>query len=128
MGFPLRGLLSSGPHFTTGVVSSLAGLRDDTRYLQVTVPVQPGNSGGPLLDAQGHVIGIIVAKLDALKTLGVTGDLPQNVNFAISGGLVRAFLDVNTVDYDTAETTTPRDFAEVAELARDFTIIVECWK
>ena len=64
-GFPLSGLLSDGGNFTNGVVSSLRGLREAANEIQITTPVQPGNSGGALIDAAGHVIGVIVGKLDA---------------------------------------------------------------
>ena len=59
-GFPLSGLLSSSGNFTLGSVTSLAGLSDDTRVLQTSTPIQPGNSGGPLLDMSGNVIGVII--------------------------------------------------------------------
>jgi S1-C subfamily serine protease len=65
LGYPLRGLLSSGVNVTTGNISALAGPHDDTGVLQITAPVQPGNSGGPLLDQSGNAIGVVVAKLDA---------------------------------------------------------------
>jgi len=92
-GFPLSGLLSSGPTLTTGDVSALSGLRDNPLHFQISAPVQPGNSGGPLLDAQGHVIGVIVSKLNAARIAQMTGgDIPQNVNFAIKGPEAAAFL------------------------------------
>ena len=92
-GFPLSGLLSSGPTLTTGNVSALAGLRDNPLHFQISAPVQPGNSGGPLMDAQGHVIGVVVSKLNAARIAEMTGgDIPQNVNFAIKGPEAAAFL------------------------------------
>lgn len=92
-GFPLSGVLSSGPTLTTGTVSALAGLRDNPLHFQISAPVQPGNSGGPLLDAQGHVMGVIVSKLNAARIAQMTGgDIPQNVNFAIKGPEAAAFL------------------------------------
>jgi S1-C subfamily serine protease len=66
-GFPLQGLLSSEGNVTTGILSATSGLQDDVRFVQITAPVQPGNSGGPLLDSSGHVIGVIVSTLDVLK-------------------------------------------------------------
>jgi S1-C subfamily serine protease len=66
VGFPLHGLLASEANVTPGTVSALAGVGNDTRFLQMTVPVQPGNSGGPLLDLKGRVVGVVVGKLDAL--------------------------------------------------------------
>ena len=91
-GFPLSGSLSQGGNLTTGNVSALAGLRDDPKYIQVTAPVQPGNSGGPLLDGGGNLIGVITSKLDALAIAKRTGDIPQNVNFAVKAAVLEAFL------------------------------------
>ncbi len=92
-GFPLTGVLSSGPTLTTGDISAMAGLRDNPLHFTISAPVQPGNSGGPLLDAQGHVVGVVVAKLNALSIAKMTGgDIPQNVNFAIKGPEAAAFL------------------------------------
>jgi S1-C subfamily serine protease len=83
LGYPLSGLLASTTNVSVGNVSALAGLGDDSRYLQISAPVQPGNSGGPLLDASGHLVGIVTAKLNAARVARVTGDIPQNVNFAL---------------------------------------------
>ena len=82
-GYPLRGLLS-GFNMTMGNLSSLSGIGGDTRLLQITAPVQPGNSGGPMLDSAGNLMGVVVSKLDAIKAAMITGDIPQNVNFAIN--------------------------------------------
>ncbi|HUL05704.1 MAG TPA: trypsin-like peptidase domain-containing protein [Candidatus Acidoferrum sp.] len=128
VGFPLHGLLASSANVTTGTVSAVAGIRDDTRYLQITAPVQPGNSGGPLLDLSGNVVGVVVAKLDALKVAEATGDIPQNVNFAIKDSVVRNFLDAKGVEYETAASDRELAAAEIGERAVAFTVLVECWK
>jgi S1-C subfamily serine protease len=73
-------------------------LAGDSRLLQISAPVQPGNSGGPLLDASANVIGVVVSKLDALRVAKATGDIPQNVNFALNANVLRAFLDANDVE------------------------------
>lgn len=125
-GFPLTGLLSSGLNVTTGAVSALAGPENDRRLIQITAPVQPGNSGGPLLDTSGNVVGVVVSKLDAVKVASVTGDIPQNVNFAISLGTLQAFLDANGIDYQTRASSTTKSNADVAELARVATVQIEC--
>src|SRR6185295_986528 len=93
VGFPLSGLLSSDPIVTTGSISALSGLNNDRRAIQISAPIQPGNSGGPLLGENGSVVGIVMAKLNALKMVQATGDIPQNVNFAISVGIVQPFLN-----------------------------------
>jgi S1-C subfamily serine protease len=105
-GFPFPGTLSSGGVATSGIVSSLAGLHDDPRTLQFSAAVQPGNSGGPLLDGNGHVIGVVEAKLDALEMVKESGSIPENVGFAIKSGLVRAFLE--SADVSPASETIPK--------------------
>ncbi len=80
IGYPLHGFLTSDMTVTTGIISSLAGLHNDTRFLQISAPVQPGNSGGPLHDTSGNIVGVASAKLDALRMVKA-GDIPQNVNF-----------------------------------------------
>jgi len=97
VGYPLRGILADEANITSGVVSALAGLGNDSRYIQITSPVQPGNSGGPLLDRSGLLVGVVIAKLDALRMVKISGDIPQNVNFAIRGSIVQAFLEANDV-------------------------------
>lgn len=126
-GYPLRGILS-GLNMTTGTLSSLSGLGGDTRYLQITAPVQPGNSGGPMLDSAGNLMGVVVSKLDAIKLAKITGDIPQNVNFAINTNVLRSFLDANSVDYDSANSDKPLLNTAIAEKAKGFTMMVECWK
>lgn len=126
-GFPLSGLLA-GLNITTGNVSSLAGLRGDTRFLQITAPVQPGNSGGPLLDGSGKVIGVVVSKLDALKVAEATGDVPQNINFAINANVLASFLDANGIDYKSGPIGASITTQEVARRAQAFTVLIECWK
>ena len=128
VGYPLRGLLASEANVSTGAVSALAGPGDDRRLIQITAPVQPGNSGGPVLDAAGNVVGVVVAKLDAIRIARSTGDIPQNVNFAISAGAARAFLDAEGVPYETAPSDNAMEPVEVASMARKFTVLVECWK
>jgi len=128
IGFPLHGLLASGPKVTTGNVSALAGPSNDTRLLQITAPVQPGNSGGPLLDTGGHVVGIVESKINAIKLAQLTGDIPQNINFAINAAVVRNFLDANSIAYVTAPPGKPLSTADITQQARHFTVLVECWK
>ena len=97
IGYPYHGLLTSDFTVTTGIVSSLSGILNDSRFLQITAAVQPGNSGGPLLDTSGYVVGVVAAKINALKFAKVTGDLPENINFAIKTGAMRDFLDNSVV-------------------------------
>ena len=129
-GFPLSGLLSSGPTLTTGTISALSGLRDDPSDFQISAPVQPGNSGGPLLDMGGNVIGVVVAKLNAARVAEMTdGDIPQNVNFAVKGTEVLAFLrDQGIQPRTVAGGALTRSAAEVGEVANVSTVFLRCYK
>lgn len=86
LGFPLPDLQGTDVKFTTGTISSLTGIRNSPRYYQISAPLQPGNSGGALFNEKGNLIGIVAAKLDSIATLSITGDLPQNVNYAVKAG------------------------------------------
>ena len=126
-GYPLHGLLSKEINVTSGNVSALAGLGDDAKLLQITAPVQQGNSGGPLLDGAGNVIGVVESKLDAARAAKMTGDIPQNINFAIKGAVVRSFLDIHGVAYVRRPSNTKLTSEQLAERARTFTVAVHCW-
>lgn len=126
IGYPLHGLLTSDMTVTTGIISSLAGLHNDTRFLQISAPVQPGNSGGPLHDSSGNVVGVVSAKLDALRMVKATGDIPQNINFAIKTGALRDFLDNSAVPYQTADAGSEMKTADIASAARTYTMLISC--
>lgn len=126
MGYPYAGLLSTAPQVTTGSVTALAGIGDDSRFLQITAAIQPGNSGGPLFDLSGNVVGTVVSTLDPLIMAKLTGSVPQNVNFAIKSGTVREFLDAKGIGYQTASSTTRMDPADVSEAGAKSVVMVEC--
>jgi S1-C subfamily serine protease len=92
IGFPAIDLQGMQPKYTDGKISSLTGIRDDPREYQISVQVQPGNSGGPLADMAGNVHGVVVARLDDFAALRAMGSLPQNVNYAVKGERLREFL------------------------------------
>lgn len=126
-GFPLSGVLASEGNVVTGNVTALAGMRDDSRYLQISAPVQPGNSGGPLLDRNGNVVGVVVAKLDALKFASSTGDIPQNVNFAIKASVAELFLDSHGIKPpDPSQAGETLSTPVIAKLAQDLAAQVIC--
>ncbi|MGY3694793.1 S1-C subfamily serine protease [Bradyrhizobium sp. USDA 3240] len=128
IGYPYHGLLTSDFTVTTGIVSSLSGILNDTRFLQISAAVQPGNSGGPLFDLGGGVVGVVAAKLDAVRVARATGTIPENINFAIKTGALRDFLDNSAVQYQSAEwhDATKRETSEIAKAARGFTLLVTC--
>jgi S1-C subfamily serine protease len=127
VGYPYHGLLTSDLTVTTGTVSSLSGVLNDSRYLQISAPIQPGNSGGPLLDKAGAVVGVAAAKLNALQIAKVSGGpIPENINFGIKTGLLRDFLDNSAVPYQTAAPGAELKTEEVAAKARAYTLLVSC--
>ena len=93
IGYPNPALQGVNAKLTKGSINSLTGIQDDLRLYQISIPVQPGNSGGPLLDMNGNVIGIIVAMLDAETVFEMSGSLPQNVNYAVKSNYAQALLD-----------------------------------
>ncbi|WFU81154.1 trypsin-like peptidase domain-containing protein [Bradyrhizobium sp. CIAT3101] len=126
IGFPYHGLLTSDFTVTTGIVSSLSGMLNDTRFLQISAPVQPGNSGGPLFDTTGQVVGVVTRKLDGLRVAVATGTIPENINFAIKTGALRDFLDNSVVPYQTAEPKGELKTPEIAGNARAYTMLISC--
>lgn len=126
-GFPLASILSSSGNFTLGNVTALSGVGDDSRFLQVSTPVQPGNSGGPLLDQNGNVVGIVSSKLNAIKIMIATnGDVPQNVNFAIKGSLATSFLDSNRITVSMGTATQQVSAPDLADQARMISAFIRC--
>jgi S1-C subfamily serine protease len=127
IGYPFHGMLTSDFTVTTGIVSSLSGIMNDSRYLQISAAVQPGNSGGPRLDTDGQIIGMVAAKLDALRIAKATGEIPENINFAIKTGMLRDFLDNSAIAYQTAtETKGDLKTADIAKNARGYTLLISC--
>jgi S1-C subfamily serine protease len=125
-GFPHTDILATTGNFTLGNVTALAGLGDDSRHLQISAPVQAGNSGGPLLDNSGNVVGVVTSKLNAIKIDREQGDLPQNVNFAVKASLTTSFLDVNQLTYETGTMGEKLDPADLAEKAKKASVFIAC--
>ncbi len=126
-GYPLHGVLSSSGQLGAGMVTALSGLRDNALQLQIDVPVQSGNSGGPLIDQRGQVVGVVVSKLNALRVAQITGDIPQNVNFAVRLEPLRALLERHGVPLEAPPVrASAKDRQSIAEEARAFTTAVIC--
>ena len=125
-GYPLPGALSESGNIVQGNITALAGLGDDVRVYQISAPIQPGNSGGPLLDKNGNIAGIVNAKLDELIWAKETGSLPQNVNFAIKSSVLTDFLDAHSVAYVLGESDRELDLTAIGERATRFTFQIVC--
>jgi S1-C subfamily serine protease len=126
LGFPLSDLLADNMHMTSGDVSALSGIKNDQRYLQMSAPVQSGNSGGPLLDESGNLSGIVTSKLNAIAVANYTGTLPENVNFAIKSKYLIDHLKANNVNYETSTSLKEIKKSVIAKSAKNFTVKVKC--
>lgn len=122
LGYPLSDLLSESVKATTGSVSSLAGVGHDETAIQISAPVQPGNSGGPVIDRSGHVIGVVKSRLSERAYSGA-----QNVNFALTVAEVLRFLGENGISYHLADTPgQARDRSDHVETAAAATVMIRC--
>jgi S1-C subfamily serine protease len=126
VGFPNIGLQGYSPKLAKGEIASLSGVQDDSRYFQVSLPVQPGNSGGALVDERGNVIGVVAAKLDAATALAASGSLPENVNYAVKSSFLLSFLEsLPEVSAKLKEPiSTERKFDHVVQSAQAAAVLV----
>jgi hypothetical protein len=126
VGFPNIGLQGFAPKLAKGEIASLSGASDDARYFQISVPVQPGNSGGALVDEHGNVVGIVSAKLNARAALAESGALPENVNYAVKSSFLLSFLE-STPDVANKlkePVTADRKFEDVVKSAQQAAVLV----
>jgi serine protease Do len=121
-GYPYADILASSGNFTQGNVTALAGMGDDSRYLQMSAPVQSGNSGGPLLDQNGNLVGMVTGKLEIAQN----GDLPQNVNFALNASIISSFLVTNGIKYTPGSATAALKPEELADQAKSMSVFILC--
>ena len=126
VGFPNIGLQGFAPKLAKGEIAALSGAQDDPRYFQISAPVQPGNSGGALVDERGNVVGVVTAKLSAKATLATSGALPENVNYAVKSSFLLSFLE--SVPEVAARLREPnlkdRKFEDVVKAAEQAAVLV----
>jgi S1-C subfamily serine protease len=125
IGYPLAGILSSEPKATFGQINSVAGVNNDYTLLQISAPVQPGNSGGPVFDASGLVIGVVVSQASPAMAAAV-GNIPQNVNFAVRGEVAQIFLAAHGIKISTNRRWHTRSTEEIAATGQKSTMFVAC--
>jgi len=127
-GYPLQGILAPSVNLSTGITSSLAGMQGDSRMMQITAPVQSGSSGGPVVDLSGRVVGVVTSKLNSQRLEAASGNLSENVGFAIKAGIVKSFLDSQQVEYNAKPFLNTLETTVLAEAGQRFTVAIECWR
>tara|TARA_B100000579_G_scaffold31622_1_gene22154 strand:+ start:242 stop:1846 length:1605 start_codon:yes stop_codon:yes gene_type:complete len=116
-------------NFTSGAVSALVGFEKNITQFQFTAPIQPGNSGGPILNTWGSLIGVTFARIDDLAILEATNTLPQNINYGIKLDVIRDILTEYDISFDQGRAYWLKPSQEdVAQLAKDSTILINCFK
>jgi len=123
IGFPNIGIQGHSPKVTQGMISSDNGVQNDIRMWQISVPIQPGNSGGPLLDEHGKLIGVVVASL-SLRAIQITGSVPQNVNYAIKGAYLEPLLSFNKLAPDSTTESAPASFQDMIATAQKSSVLI----
>jgi S1-C subfamily serine protease len=126
VGYPLTGFLSTEPKATFGQINSVAGAGNDYTLLQISAPVQAGNSGSPVFDASGNVIAIVVSQAASLAQLLKTGTVPQNVNFAIRGELAQIFMQAHGVRFKVGDHKKELRTDEIADIGQKSTALLIC--
>lgn len=125
-GFPFGERVSSSLKFTKGIISSLSGIGNNYSELQIDAAIQPGNSGGPILDENGDVIAVAVAKLDMKKILKDYGVIPENTNFGIKASAVKNLLLGNGIEINKSESQALSK-KELSKAATAGTVFLSCW-
>ena len=111
---------------TSGIVSATRGAGDHSEQFQLDAAVQPGNSGGPIYDSGGNIVGVVISQLDKLKMAKAIGSLPENVNFGIKASTVRQFLMSSRLPSKKPERTEEKSIEQLAEISQNQTLIVMC--
>ena len=126
VGFPNIGLQGFAPKLAKGEIAGLSGAQDDARHFQISAPIQPGNSGGALVDERGNVIGVVVAKLSQKAALATSGTLAENVNYAVKSSYLLSFLEsLPEVSAKLKEPNTKdRKFEDVVKDVERATVLV----
>lgn len=127
LGFPNIGMQGLEGKVTDGIVSSLSGLQGEPNAFQISVPIQSGNSGGPLFDKSGAVVGIVVSKLSLEAALKAGASLPENVNFAVKSNYLSELIRTVRAPLKYKESGKKAgavDFPDIVERVERATVLV----
>ena len=125
-GFPFGNRISTSIKFTQGIVSSLTGVGDNYSQIQIDAALQPGNSGGPIMDSKGNIVGVAVAKLSLKKIMADYGVVPENTNFGIKASAVRNLMVGNSIVVKEPNQTDITK-SQLVKLAKEGTVHLTCW-
>jgi len=125
-GYPFGDFISNTMKVTTGVVSTTVGPGDDSGQFQLDAAIQPGNSGGPIYDYGGNIVGVVVSQLNKMRMAEAIGTIPENQNFGIKASTVRQFLESSGLPSKKAERTKDIPSEEVAKIAKNQALMVMC--
>lgn len=125
-GYPFGNSISSSIKITKGIVSSMKGYGDNDSNIQIDAAIQPGNSGGPILNEKANVIGVAVSKLDAVKVLENLGVIPENINFGIKSNIVKDFLNKNSISGLPGPNNYSVSTKEFSDMVSKATFFVSC--
>ncbi len=127
-GFPYGTSVSSAIKVSRGIVSSIVGMGDDSGQFQIDAAVQPGNSGGPVYDGSGNIVGVVVAQLNKMVIAKETGSVPENVNFGIKASTLRQFLTAKGIPTNWSNKTKAIPSEQLADIAQKQTVMVMCYE
>ena len=125
-GYPYGEIFSNSIKVTKGIVSANRGLGDDTGQFQIDAAVQPGNSGGPIYDGNGNIVGVVISQLNKRKFEKIVGSMPENVNFGIKASTVRQFLTSSGLPTKWSKRSISMSTKEIAKIAKSQTVMVVC--
>ena len=125
-GYPYGAVLTDSINVNKGIVSANRGLGDDTGQFQIDAAVQPGNSGGPIYDENGNIVGVVVSQLNKMKFAKRTGSIPENVNFGIKASTVKQFLNTSGLPSSWSKRSKRMSTKDIAKIAKRQTVMVMC--
>jgi len=125
-GYPYGEIFSNTINVTKGIVSANRGLGGDTGQFQIGAAVQPGNSGGPIYDENGNIVGVVISQLNKMKFAKMSGSMPENVNFGIKASTVRQFLSSSGLPTKWSNRSKAMSTKDLAKIAKRQTVMVVC--
>ena len=125
-GYPYGEIFGDEIKVNKGIVSGNKGLGGDTGQFQIDAAVQPGNSGGPIYDANGNIVGVVVSQLNKMKFAKQSGSMPENMNFGIKASTVRQFLSASGLPTKWSKKSRRISTERIAKVAEKQTVMVMC--